>query len=225
MEGEYPFSSSFSAQIEAMIENQIAARGVKDERVLDAMRRAPRHLFVPEHLRYKAYDDMALDIGFGQTISQPYMVALMTGLLELSGRERVLEIGTGSGYQTALLAMLSSQVYTIERLAPLSEKARSVLESIGINNVRYRTGDGTLGWPEAAPFDRILAAAGAPEVPPPFIEQLAEDGIVVVPVGDRGSQRLVKGRKVQGSLVREFHTYCTFVPLLGEFGWKDISTP
>ncbi|MDA8155890.1 MAG: protein-L-isoaspartate(D-aspartate) O-methyltransferase [Actinomycetota bacterium] len=217
-------TSPFSAQLEAMLKNQIAARGVKDERVLDAMRMVPRHVFVPEQLRYKAYDDMALEIGLGQTISQPYMVALMTGLLELSGKERVLEIGTGSGYQTAILARLAAQVYTIERLPQLSEKARAVLESFGIKNVHYMTGDGTLGWPREAPFDRVLAAAGAPDAPPPLVEQLAEGGVMVIPVGTRSAQRLLKGRKSGGRLISEFHIYCTFVPLLGEFGWKDINS-
>ena len=206
-----------------MVDRQIAARGVKDERVLDAMRRVPRHLFVPEPFRYRAYDDIAVDIGFDQTISQPYIVALMTGLLELSGKERVLEIGTGSGYQTAILSLLAAQVYTIERLAQLSAKARAVLESLDMKNVHYMTGDGTLGWPEEAPFDRILVAAAAPDIPPPLAGQLADEGVLVIPAGSRTSQRLLKARMKNGALVRELHDYCTFVPLVGEFGWKDMS--
>lgn len=203
-----------------MVESQLVTRGIRDGRVLDAMRKVPRHLFVGESLWYSAYDDMALPIGEGQTISQPYMVAVMTELLDLKGEERVLEIGTGSGYQAAVLAELAREVYTVERIAALSERAAETLRVLGYENVHLRVGDGTLGWPEAGPFDRILITAGAPDVPEPLWEQLSEGGIVLAPVGDRFSQQLLKVMKRKGRLSREFHTPCVFVPLVGKFGWE-----
>jgi protein-L-isoaspartate(D-aspartate) O-methyltransferase len=172
-----------------------------------------------ESMWYKAYDDMALPVGEGQTISQPYMVAVMTELLALKGGEKVLEIGTGSGYQTAILAELSAEVYTIERIPSLSRKAGETLRSLGYANIHLIVGDGTLGWPEAAPFDRILVTAGAPDIPDPLIEQLAEGGLILAPVGDRYSQQLLRVTKQQGKLSREYHTPCVFVPLVGKFGW------
>lgn len=203
-----------------MVETQMIPRGITDTRVLTAMRKVPRHLFMDESIWYKAYDDMALPIGEGQTISQPYMVAVMTEFLGLKGGERVLEIGTGSGYQAAVLAELAAEVYTIERISSLSEKAASALRQLGYGNVHLRVGDGTLGWPEAAPFDRIIITAAAPDLPEPLIGQLAEEGVILAPVGDRSSQQLLKVTKSKGKLSREYHTPCVFVPLVGKYGWR-----
>jgi len=210
----------FARLRDEMVDTQLIPRGIRDSRVLDAMRKVPRHLFMDESMWYKAYDDMALSIGEGQTISQPYMVAVMSELLDLKGDEAVLEIGTGSGYQAAILAELSRDVYTVERIQALSEKAGEVIETLGYKNVHRKVGDGTLGWPEAAPFDRIVITAGAPEIPEPFVEQLAEGGIIIAPVGDRFSQQLVKAIKRKGKLSQEYHTPCVFVPLVGQFGWR-----
>ncbi|MEK6672042.1 MAG: protein-L-isoaspartate(D-aspartate) O-methyltransferase [Nitrospirota bacterium] len=204
-----------------MVENQLMPRGIKDIRVLDAMRKIPRHLFVDESMQYKAYDDTPLPAGEEQTISQPYMVAIMTELLELKGSERVLEIGTGSGYQAAILAELSGHVYTVERLGSLSKRAGEIIRALGYSNINFRVSDGTLGWPEEAPFDRIIITAGAPELPEPLTEQLSEGGIILAPVGGRFSQQLIKARKNNGELIRVSHTPCVFVPLVGRYGWKE----
>jgi protein-L-isoaspartate(D-aspartate) O-methyltransferase len=206
-----------------MVDYQLIPRGIKDQRVLAAMRKVPRHLFVPEYIRHSAYDDMALPIGEDQTISQPYMVAIMTELLELNGDEKVLEIGTGSGYQAAILAELAREVYTIERFSILAEQARKRLEELGYNNVFVVVGDGTKGLEEKAPFDRIIITAAAPKIPEPLVKQLKEDGIIVAPVGERFSQILIKGKKKKGEIVEEYHTPCVFVPLVGEYGWKEYS--
>ena len=206
---------------EAMVTTQLIPRGIKDERVLSAMRKVERHLFMPEALRYAAYDDRALAIGEGQTISQPYMVAIMTELLELKGPEKVLEIGTGSGYQAALLGELASEVYTIERIGLLAERALQTLLSVGYKNINVVIGDGTIGIEGEAPFDRILITAAAPELPAPLVSQLADGGIIIAPVGDRYSSTLVKARKSGNSLKEEYHTHCAFVPLIGEYGWKQ----
>jgi len=206
---------------EFMVRTQLIPRGIKDERVLNAMRKVPRHLFVDESIQYRAYDDMALSIGEGQTISQPYMVAVMTELLELRGDEKVLEIGTGSGYQAAILAELAREVYTIERVALLAKRAEEKFHSIGYINIHVRVGDGTLGWPEESPFERIMITAGTPKIPEPLIEQLSEEGILIGPVGDRFSQQLLEVRKSKGKLLKEYHTPCVFVPLMGEYGWKE----
>ncbi|MDI6801392.1 MAG: protein-L-isoaspartate(D-aspartate) O-methyltransferase [Thermodesulfovibrionales bacterium] len=203
-----------------MVETQLIPRGIKDERVLIAMRKVPRHLFMPESIRYSAYEDMALPIGEGQTISQPYMVAVMTELLELKGDEKVLEVGTGSGYQAAILAELAREVYTIERIASLAEKAEACLKDIGYENVYVIASDGTIGLPDKAPFDRIIITAATPVLPEPLIGQLKEGGIIVAPVGERFSQILVRGKKEEGVIVEEYHTPCVFVPLIGEYGWK-----
>ncbi|HAM50641.1 MAG TPA: protein-L-isoaspartate O-methyltransferase [Nitrospiraceae bacterium] len=203
-----------------MVENQLVSRGITDSRVLHVMRKVPRHLFMDESTWYTAYDDLAFPIGEGQTISQPYMVAIMTELLALKGDEAILEIGTGSGYQTAILAELSKDVYTIERIQALSEKAGEVIKKLGYSNVHLKVGDGTLGWPEAAPFARIVITAGTPETPEPLIEQLSEGGIILAPVGDRFSQQLLKAMKRKGKLSKEYHTPCVFVPLVGKYGWK-----
>lgn len=204
-----------------MVESQLIPRGIRDARVLDAMRKVPRHLFVDEPIQYKAYDDTPLPAGEEQTISQPYMVAIMTELLELKGSERVLEIGTGSGYQAAILAELSGHVYSIERIESLSKKAEEVIRTLGYSNIYFRVSDGTLGWPEEAPFDRIIITAGAPELPEPLIKQLSEGGILLAPVGDRSSQQLIKGKNKKGELIKELHTPCVFVPLLGRYGWME----
>ncbi len=212
---------NFQELRDLMVDSQLIPRGINDNRVLAAMRRVPRHLFIDESQWYRAYDDMALPVGEGQTISQPYMVAIMTQLLDLSGKENVLELGTGSGYQAAVLAELSGEVYTIERFQSLSDHAREVIRNIGYENIHLRVGDGTLGWPEASPFDRILITAGAPEIPQPLIEQLSEGGIVLAPVGDRFSQQLIKVTKRKGVLSKEYHTPCVFVPLVGKYGWRE----
>jgi protein-L-isoaspartate(D-aspartate) O-methyltransferase len=206
---------------EMMVDSQLIPRGIRDPHVLEAMRRVPRHLFVDESIRNNAYDDMALPIGEGQTISQPYMVAVMTELLELTGGEKVLEIGTGSGYQAAILAELAKVVYTIERIGALVEKARERFVALGYENIHVKTADGTLGWPDEAPFDRITITAASPKIPEPLMDQLAMNGILVVPVGSRFSQQLLKIKKTTDGLKEEYHTPCVFVPLIGEHGWKN----
>ena len=206
---------------EEMVRTKLVPRGITDKRVLDVMMRVPRHLFVQGLSQGSAYDDMALPIGEGQTISQPYMVAVMTELLELTGSEKVLEIGTGSGYQAAVLSELCRQVYTVERIAKLADRATRALRSLSYDNVNVKSGDGTLGWPEQAPFDRIMITAAAPEIPDPLLAQLAEGGILVVPVGSRFSQQLLRIRKTKDGLIREYHTPCVFVPLIGAHGWAE----
>lgn len=204
-----------------MVSTQLLPRGITDKRVLEAMRKVPRHLFVTEDMWSSAYEDMALQIGQGQTISQPYMVAVMTELLELQGTERVLEIGTGSGYQTAILAELSSEVLSMERIDALSAIAEKKLLKLGYENVLLTVGDGTLGWPEKAPLDRVLVTAGTPEIPDTLKEQLKDGGIIVVPVGNQYSQQLVKAKKTGDRFVLERHTPCVFVPLIGMHGWTE----
>jgi protein-L-isoaspartate(D-aspartate) O-methyltransferase len=206
---------------DVMVEEQLIPRGIRDARVLSAMRKIPRHLFLDESMWYRAYDDMALPIGEGQTMSQPYMVAIMTELLDLKGKEKVLEIGTGSGYQGAVLAELAREVFSIERIPSLSERAMKALRGLGYENIHFRVGDGTVGWPEKGPFDRIMITAGTPEIPQPLIEQLSEGGIIVAPVGDRFSQQLVKSARHKKKLTKESFTPCVFVPLVGEHGWKS----
>jgi protein-L-isoaspartate(D-aspartate) O-methyltransferase len=204
-----------------MVDDQIVGRGVKDERVLDAMRRVPRHEFLPEAIRGMAYADNALPIGEGQTMSQPYMVAIMTELLGLTGTERVLEIGTGSGYQAAVLAELCSKVYTVERIKTIAEKARAALDRLGYRNVAIKIYDGTYGWKEMAPFDAIMVTAGAPEIPAPLVEQLKDGGRMVIPVGERFGQSLLKVVKTAEGTVTEKSIPCVFVPLIGNHGWKE----
>lgn len=203
-----------------MVETQIQRRGVTDARVLAAMGRVPRHLFVPRHLWNQAYGDYPLPIGEDQTISQPYIVALMTEALEIKGSEKVLELGTGSGYQAAILAELAAQVYTIERLPSLARSAEQVLASLGYTNVQVRLADGTLGWAEAAPFDAILVTAGSPQVPAPLLEQLAMGGCLVIPVGDQYSQTLTRVRRMPEGLKQEYLGGCRFVKLIGKHGWE-----
>jgi protein-L-isoaspartate(D-aspartate) O-methyltransferase len=211
----------FEKARQRMVETQIVARGIKDERVIDAMRRIPRHLFLEEALWSQAYGDYPLPIGEKQTISQPYIVALMTEALELKEKDRVLEIGTGSGYQTAILAQLVEWVYTIERIRNLLIKARKTLESLHIYNVTYRVSDGTEGWIENSPFDAIIVTAGSPDIPPTLINQLAIGGRLVIPVGDRYSQNLIKVTKKENELVKEDLGGCRFVNLIGKYGWSE----
>ena len=206
-----------------MVAEQIRKRGIRSPRVLEAMERVPRHLFVPDELMTRSYNDEPLAIGERQTISQPYMVAAMTETLELEGHERVLEVGAGSGYQAAVLAELSREVITIEARASLADAARDRLAVLGYGNVRVEIGDGTLGFPELAPFDAILVAAAAPQVPPPLIEQLAEDGRMVVPVGTSDRQMLMRIRKIGGRVAEEQLFACQFVPLQGQYGWPAAS--
>src|SRR4051812_24312773 len=205
-----------------MVQQQIEARGVRDGRVLDAMRAVPRHLFVPEALRSQAYEDHALAIGEGQTISQPYMVAVMTEALAPGAADRVLEIGTGSGYQTAVLARLSAQVFSVERHPRLADVARDTLASIGVTNPVICVGDGTEGLPDSAPFDRILVTAGAPAVPAALEAQLAIGGRLVIPVGPPGYQHLTTiVRRDEDMFERTESIACVFVPLIGRQGWPD----
>ena len=219
--GERSLMDDFERERQRMVEGQLRRRGIFDDRVLEAMGRVRRHLFIPENQRASAYEDRPLSIDQGQTISQPYMVAIMTQSLGLSGVEKVLEIGTGSGYQTAVLAELSREVYTIERIPLLMERARRVLQDLGYGNVSYLTGDGSRGWPEKAPFDGILVTAGAPEIPDTFKSQLAEGGRLVIPTGPRFTQTLYKVTRHGDRFIEEDITGCVFVPLVGDYGWKD----
>ncbi len=203
-----------------MVKNQIEARGIKDERVLEAMREVPRHLFIPERLKERAYDDSPLPIGQDQTISQPYIVALMTELLDLDGDERVLEIGTGSGYQAAVLSKLADSVYTIEILCDLAESAEAVIKRLEYNNVSVRCGDGYRGVPEAAPFDRVIVTAAPDHIPDPLIEQLKVGGIMVLPVGDF-YQELIVVEKTEEGLKRRRSIPVRFVPMTGEAETKE----
>ncbi len=203
-----------------MVREQLIARGIRNKWVLEAMIRVPRHLFVDEKSRERAYDDCALSISEGQTISQPYMVAIMTEELELKGIEKTLEIGTGSGYQTAVLACLAQHVWSIERLETLAVAARELLTRLGYSNVTIRVGDGTLGWPEEAPFDAILVTAGSPHVPAPLVDQLKITGRMVIPIGDRKSQTLHKIVKTSAGVQDITLTGCVFVPLVGTYGWR-----
>lgn len=204
-----------------MVESQIIARGVRDSRVLAAMLKVPRHLFVEKELQARAYDDRPLPIGGDQTISQPYMVALMTEALELKGGENVLEVGTGSGYQTAILAELAAQVFSLERLQELAQKARQILARLGYTNIEIIVCNGTIGLKEEAPFDGILITAGAPSVPLPYLEQLALGGRLVIPIGGRELQSLRKITKKQQGNLEEDLGGCRFVPLVGDYGWKE----
>ena len=204
-----------------MVETQIAARGVHDELILEAMRKVPRHLFVDEALRDQAYSDHPLPIAEKQTISQPYIVALMTESLELKGAEKVLEIGTGSGYQSAILAELADRVFSIERYPDLAYRANSVLQKLGYKNIIVRVGDGSLGWPDDAPFDAIIVTAGTPKIPQPLIDQLKMSGRLVVPVGDRLGQDLIVVRRVAEGIKKTNLGGVRFVNLVGKWGWKE----
>ena len=206
---------------EWMVDTQIVERGIRDKRVIEVMKKIPRHIFVPENIMDDAYDDRALPIGYGQTISQPYIVALMTELLELKGDEKVLEIGTGSGYQAAVLAELAKEVHTVERVEPLAKEAMKKFEKLNIKNIKVYVRDGTEGIPEEAPFDRIIITAAAPDLPEPLIKQLKEGGIIVAPVGERYSQHMLKAIKKGEELERHYLIPVAFVPLIGKYGWKQ----
>jgi protein-L-isoaspartate(D-aspartate) O-methyltransferase len=204
-----------------MIERLREHYGISDSNVLEAMRRVPRHFFVTEALRGRSYDDNALPIDFNQTISQPFIVARMTELLELDKKSRVLEIGAGSGYQTAVLAQLASQVYSIERIGELARQAQSRISELGIYNATVKAFDGTLGWNAYGPYDGILVAAGGPRIPDPLIAQLKTGGRLVIPIGGtRDSQKLVRVIKTEGGRTVEEHGPCQFVPLIGQHGWS-----
>jgi protein-L-isoaspartate(D-aspartate) O-methyltransferase len=209
------------AERRRMVAVQIAGRGVRPRRTLAALATIPRHCFVPSTLADAAYDDAPLPVGQGQTISQPYMVALMTAVLAPLRTDRVLEIGTGSGYQTAILAHLARQVFTVERLADLAGAAERRLAALGIANVVYRVGDGSLGWPEAAPFDAILVTAAAPAIPAPLVAQLAQGGRIAVPVGDLALQELVVGTLGPDGLATRDAGGCRFVPLIGRHAFRE----
>jgi protein-L-isoaspartate(D-aspartate) O-methyltransferase len=211
----------FESERLVMVEEQLRRRGISDPRVLEAMAKVPRHLFVPQDYQSSAYEDRPLPIGEGQTISQPYMVAIMTQSLELNGREKVLEIGTGSGYQAAILAELAGTVYTVERISSLTQSAQKVLGGLGYENIFFRTGDGSKGWPEEAPFGGIIVTAGAPDIPQTFKTQLAEGGILVIPTGPRYTQTLLKLTREGNKFIEEDVTGCVFVPLVGDYGWKE----
>lgn len=202
-----------------MVERQLAGHGIRDPRVLEAIGRIPRHLFVPESQIPQAYEDHPVSIGQGQTISQPYMVGRMTELLDLKGGERVLEVGSGSGYQTAVLKALRADVYTVERLPDLSRQAQENVERAGYGGVHYRVGDGSRGWPEESPFDRIIVTAGAPSMPVSLVEQLRDGGAMVIPVGGEEEQELLLVRRGQGRVTRERICACVFVKLWGDEGW------
>ncbi len=205
-----------------MVEEQIIRRGIVDGRVIEAMSKIPREMFVEEALQQKAYGDHPLPIGCGQTISQPFMVALMTQHLKLSGSERILEIGTGSGYQAAILAELAQKVYTIERVKILYEKAQKILlEKLRYKNIVAVLGDGSFGLSNFAPFDRIIVTAAAPEIPKPLTNQLVDNGILVIPKGDKFFQSLLIVTKTNGELHTKDAGGCVFVPLVGKYGWKD----
>jgi protein-L-isoaspartate(D-aspartate) O-methyltransferase len=206
---------------ERMVKNQLIPRGIADENVLRAMGKIQRHLFVEEALVGEAYNDHPLPIGHKQTISQPYIVALMTEALELTGREKVLEIGTGSGYQTAILAELADSVYTVERIEPLLEKSKDLLQSLGYKNIYFKAYDGTLGWEDFAPFDAIIVTAGAPKVPDPLLKQLADGGRMIIPIGNKYSQDLIQVTRVKDRFVEKNLGGCRFVDLIGQHGWKD----
>lgn len=205
-----------------MVEEQVIARGVTDPRVIDAMLKVPRHKFVEEALAGKAYQDAPLPIGEKQTISQPYMVAVMSEALMLDGSERVLEVGTGSGYQAAVLALLADRVYSLERIPSLARRARKVLDDNGFSKVNIRLADGTVGWQGMGPFDGIIVTAGAPKVPQEYLDQLSLGGRLIIPVGDRESQVLMRITRVgEAEYKEEKMLGCRFVPLIGNQGWKQ----
>ena len=211
----------FAVLRQKMVEVQLRARGIRDERVLTAMERVPRELFISEEYWQQAYEDHPLPIAAGQTVSQPYIVAFMLEVLSLDGAEKVLEIGTGSGYQTALLAELARQVYSVERIEALAHSAKATVQRLGYRNVILVVGDGSLGLAEHAPFDAIIVSAAAPEIPQPLLEQLGEGGRMVVPVGPADAQELVLVRKQDGSTVVTRLEGCRFVPLIGEQAYSE----
>jgi len=212
-------SMDYTRAREKMVKDQIIDRGIQDRRVIEAMLRVPRHLFLPEGLLGQAYGDTALPIGDGQTITQPYMVAFLCQALDLRGTEKVLEVGTGSGYQAALLACLVDRVYSMERIRSLLERARKTLDRVHCHNVVTQLSDGSYGWKEEAPFDAVLVTAGAPSLPQPLVDQLRVGGTMVIPIGDRNCQRLIRLRKGSHGVSEEELMDCNFVSLVGEYGW------
>jgi len=211
----------FEKQRALMVKEQIARRGIKDSNVLNAMMKVPRHLFVPPYKQHMSYDDCPLPIGEGQTISQPYMVAVMTEYLELNKNSKVLEIGTGSGYQTAILAEIAKEVYTIERIESLSLKAKKILEKLGYKNIFFKIDDGSIGWEEKSPFDAIIVTAAAPEVPESLKKQIADSGTMVIPVGTRFTQSLKIIKRKGAAFLEQEAFLCAFVPLIGQEGWSE----
>jgi protein-L-isoaspartate(D-aspartate) O-methyltransferase len=218
--GAAPVSDRYVAQRRALI-GKMQERGIRDLEVLRAFDLVPRHLFVPQAVAHRAYEDAPVPIGFGQTASQPSLQALYMQMLEIGPNDKVLEIGTGSGFQTAVLAHLADRVYSVERIRDLSIRARDVLDGLRLSNVALMVGDGTIGWSRYAPYDAVLVSAGGPEIPQPLLQQLAEGGRMLVPVGTREAQRLVLVRRINGRFEQEEVLDCTFVPLLGRFGWAD----
>jgi protein-L-isoaspartate(D-aspartate) O-methyltransferase len=204
-----------------MVQEQLIARGIKQRRVLEAMRKIPRHFFVDPGLINRAYNDCALPIGEKQTLSQPYMAARMTEALELRGPEKVLEIGTGSGYQTALLAEICFNVFSVEKVRNLARKAREVLDKLEYHNIAIHVGDGSIGWSEHAPYDAVIVAAGAPEVPAPLLDQLPVGGRLVMPVGDEQTQRLMRITRGASGFAEEHLGECKFVKLIGKYAWHE----
>lgn len=215
-----PVTPQFTGARRRLID-ELRAKGISDLAVLRALDLTPRHQFVPTGVRHRAYEDAALPIGNGQTISQPYVHAMYLQTLRLQGSEKVLEIGTGSGYQTVLLAHLCRHVYSIERIRPLIETARDAITECGVTNVSLLCGDGTLGWPEFAPYDAILVGAGAPEIPQPLVEQLAVSGRLIVPIGGRDDQRLIEITRTATGVDRRELSGVRFVPLVGKHGWES----
>ena len=211
----------FAHQRALMVERHVAARGITDPRVLQAMREVPRHLFVPSSFAAKAYGPGALPIGAKQTISQPYIVARMIELLELRGKEKVLEIGTGTGYQAVVLSKLCAKVFSIERVNELALRAAELIRALKVYNATVKVFDGTYGWSDQAPFDRIIVAAAAPQVPEPLVQQLARTGKLVIPIGPEGKQRLARVTRVGTGVKIEDCGSAEFVPLVGKFGWKE----
>jgi protein-L-isoaspartate(D-aspartate) O-methyltransferase len=213
--------NNFKIQLQNMLKSQIISRGIKDKKVLKAISEIPRHYFVLEEYLDEAYADKPLPIGYNQTISQPYIVALMTELLELNENDKVLEIGTGSGYQTAILAKIAKEVYTIDRIPELVEFAKKNIAKLKLKNINFKIGDGTLGWKEFAPFDKIIVTAASPSIPNTLVNQLNNNGIMVIPVGPRYSQTLKVIRKINNKLNEENSIECIFVPLIGKEAWKE----
>ncbi len=203
-----------------MVETQVVARGIRQEEVIDAMLKVPRHLFVEDTFFSQAYNDYPLPIGGDQTISQPFIVALMTEALKLDGTEKVLEIGTGSGYQSAVLSLMAQKVYSVERISTLADRARKILDSLLCSNVVIRVADGTLGWAENGPYDAILVTAGSPEVPGAYMQQLKVGGRLVIPVGGAEVQELTRVTRLEGGFKQESLGGCRFVKLVGKYGWR-----
>ena len=213
-------SSDMQKVRDRMVEEQLIPRGIHDPKTLEAMRRVPRHLFVEDALQNQAYNDFPLPIGNGQTISQPYIVALMTQALGLQGGERILEIGTGSGYQAAILSLICEKVYTVERIDSLLVKARKIFDQLHYLNILTKLDDGTNGWLEYGPYDAIIVTAGGPKVPEPLLDQLADPGRLIIPVGDQGMQNLQLVTKNEGAITEKTIEYVRFVNLIGTHGWR-----